>query len=121
MPLTRLQLGASLFALCVGMSLAVMPVRAIGTYPVLPAGTRGPVHIAFAADGRHAYVAESDTGTVAVIECASGTVTRRFPALGKGVASVCPTPDGGLLVANSFSGDVQLLDASTGLRRASLR
>lgn len=85
--------------------------------PPLPASTRGPVRLLFRPDGVRLWVAEADTGTVSVIDPKAGKILGRFPTGGEQPGALAAAPDGGLLVANTFSGSVALLDGETGRRR----
>lgn len=88
--------------------------------PALPAASRGPVQLAFSSDGGRAFVTESHSGTLAVVDVAAGRVRRRFRTGGEQPLGVAVTASGDLLVANSFSGSVALLDSGSGRMRALL-
>jgi len=115
-----------LFAALVGVvvSFALRAPAAAGQellVPGLPAATRGPVRIVFDAAGSRAYVAESDDGTVAVIDVASGRLVRRIATGGKQPGSLALHPNGTLLVTNAFSGSVAAFDTGNEERIALLQ
>jgi YVTN family beta-propeller protein len=88
--------------------------------PALPAATHGPVRIAFTPDGARALIAEGDTGTLAVLDTATGTLQRRIETGGAGPEGVTADTPQTAVVANAFSGSVTRLDLETGRVLASL-
>jgi YVTN family beta-propeller protein len=82
----------------------------------LPNATRGPVAVVFDTAGKQAFVAESDEGTVAVVDVLTGKVLRRLPTGGKQPTALAYHSGGTLVVANTFSGSVAAIDARTGQR-----
>ena len=85
------------------------------------AGNHGPLAIRFSADSRIAYVVEADTGTVAMLDTATGRVLRRSPTGGEEPYGLALAPQRArLIVTNRLSGSVAILDAATGQRVALL-
>jgi DNA-binding beta-propeller fold protein YncE/mono/diheme cytochrome c family protein len=84
--------------------------------PALPSATRGPVAVVFDPGGKLAFVAESDDGTVAVVDVPTGKVMRRLPTGGKQPSALAYHPGGTLVVANTFSGSVAVFDVRSGKR-----
>ena len=101
---------------------ALPAARGEGLLPPLAGKTRGPRAVAFAPDGRLAYVAESDSGTIAVLDVAGAHLLRRFSSGGREPAALAAAP-GLLLVANRFSGSVAAIDPDSGrlIRQVDLR
>lgn len=88
--------------------------------PDLPRATRGPVRIAFTPGGARALVTEGDTGTLAVLDPASGGVLRRISTGGKQPEGVAADSERSGVVANALSGSVTRVDLETGKLLASL-
>jgi DNA-binding beta-propeller fold protein YncE/mono/diheme cytochrome c family protein len=88
--------------------------------PRLPAATRGPVRIVFDPTGKQAFITESDEGTVAVVDAASGRILRRLETGGKQPEGIAYAPGKALLVANAFSGSIAAFDPTTWKRTALL-
>jgi YVTN family beta-propeller protein len=73
-----------------------------------------PGRVAATPDGRHAYVSQASTDTVALIDVISGTKITEVPAGGDVPLGVALTPDGRrLFVANNNSGTVTVIDTTT--------
>src|SRR5438874_1576423 len=66
------------------VTLLGLAAAAMGQAPAAPpgGGTRGPMETLFARDGKTAYVAEFDTGDVAIVDAARGTVVGHMPTGG---------------------------------------
>lgn len=98
------------------LALACFAGAAAGGPPeVLGPGTRGPMEILFSRDGERAYVAEFDTGDVAVVDVRRGAVTARIPSGGREPTALATLPDDRtLLVTNSASGSLAFLDMREG-------
>lgn len=78
-------------------------------------GNRAPSEIVFSPDGKNAYVTEAAEGTIAVVKSGSYEVTAHLPTGGAQPAGLAVTPDGGmLLVCNSYSGSVSLVQLPSG-------
>lgn len=95
---------------------AMTYVRSETTVPLMrltttiPVGT-DPWEVAVAPDGRHAYVANSRSNSVSVIDTVSNSVTATVP-VGNSPTGVAVTPDGRhAYVANSQSSSVSVIDA----------
>jgi YVTN family beta-propeller protein len=74
-------------------------------------GTRGPSALLFSPDGNILYITEQDENVVTVMEASSGKVLARIPSGGQQPTALALTPDGKtLVVANTFSGDIGLVD-----------
>ena len=84
--------------------------------PALPPATRGPVALVFDPSGKQVFVAESDEGSVAVLDVATGKVLRRLQTGGKQPTALAYHPGGILVVANTFSGSVAAFDTRSGKR-----
>jgi DNA-binding beta-propeller fold protein YncE len=82
--------------------------------------TRGPVRVAFTPDSGRALVTESDTGTLAVLDAASGRILHRFETAGLQPCAVAVAGETAV-VLNRLSGSVVALDLDTGQRTAFLR
>ncbi len=79
--------------------------------PAAAGGTRGPLEIIFSRDGKWAYVAEFDTGTIAVVDVARGAVADRLSSGGQEPTAVALLPDDRTLLAvNSYSGSLVWID-----------
>ena len=106
--------AALIFAISVpGVALLFWPSAAQRRLnaPALPSGgSRGPIAITFSADGKKAYVAERDTGEVEVLDADSGTSLARIPSGGKEPTSLALVGENRLVVANSFSDSIAILD-----------
>ncbi len=100
----------------IGLSVPSSKVSAEGPTQIKPSmdGNRGPFAIAFAPDGKKAFVAEFDEGAVAIIDTASGKIDANILTGGKEPTGIAVTPDGRTaVVANSFSGTVSFIDIAS--------
>jgi DNA-binding beta-propeller fold protein YncE len=109
-----------LLALPLSDLLQAAPQEQAPSRRALPAATRGPVRILFTPSGDRALVSESDTGTVAIVDAAAGTVRRRISTGGRQPLGLALSGDSAVVVANSFSGSVALMDLESGKQRAFL-
>lgn len=74
----------------------------------------GPVSVALSRNGRTAYTADQEAGTVSVVDLRKGEVTRSVPT-GEGALSVATDPRSGrVLAANRTAGNVTVLDPRRG-------
>src|SRR5436309_6809702 len=121
---TSVRMALLAAALLPAIGLLVWSASAEGPRPLpRPAtgGTRGPSALVFSADGRLAFVAEQDTGQVAVLEADSGKLSARIPGGGKEPTGLALSADGRTLaVANSFSGTLGILDVPARTLRATV-
>ncbi|NYI04674.1 YncE family protein [Allostreptomyces psammosilenae] len=80
---------------------------------LIPTGD-GPISIALSRNGRTAYTADQNAGTVSVVDLARGVVTGSVPT-GAGALSVATDPrSGNVLVANRGAADVTVVDPRRG-------
>ncbi|WP_369207492.1 YncE family protein [Streptomyces sp. PU-14G] len=79
----------------------------------IPAGD-GPISVALSRDGRTAYTANQEAGTVSVVDLRKGEVTKSVPT-GEGTLSVATDPRSGrVLAANRTAGDLSVIDPRRG-------
>lgn len=113
----------TLFAILPLAGILLWPSRAQGprALPRLPIATRGPSALAFTRDGKTLYVAEQDSGDVAVVNPDTGKVDARIGSGGKEPTGLALSPDGRTLaVANSFSGSIGIIDTESRKLRATV-
>ena len=97
-----------------GQSPAVMPLPAQG-------GTRGPSALLFRPDGKQLFVAEQDENDVAVVDGADGKIISHLPTGGDQPCAFALAPEGhALVVANTFSGSVGIIDIEKRTVRAQI-
>ena len=99
------------------------PTQAQNTVPIIPqpaaGGTRGPSALLFAPDGRELYVAEQDENQIAIVAAESGKPLAHLPSGGEQPVGMALSPDARtLVVANSFSGSVGIIDMEKRTLRA---
>ncbi len=98
-----------------------LAVKAGNRSPKLPTSSRGPRNIAFTPNGATALVTESDSGTLAVIERASGRLLKRIDLGEKGVEGITALSDSAALVASPLAGSVLRVDLASGNVASRLR
>ena len=85
----------------------------------VPVGSQ-PVSVALTPDGRSAYIADSGSDDVSVIDTRSKGIVRIVPT-GRFPAGVAVTPDGrSVYVANEASADVTVIDTRSGAVEATI-
>jgi len=84
----------------------------LGQFPIRDGKTK-PVRIAFAPDGRRAYLTEGAAGTVSVVDLAARQVIDTIP-VGKRPWGIALAPDGHrLYTADGRSNQVSVIDTDT--------
>ena len=87
-----------------GQSPGAMPLPAQG-------GTRGPSALCFRPDGKQVFVAEQDENDIAILDGADGKPAAHLPSGGEQPVALALSPDNhALIVANTFSGSVGIVD-----------
>ena len=99
------------------------PTQAQNNVSTLPqpaaGGTRGPSALLFAPDGQELYVAEQDENQIAIVATEGGKPIAHLPSGGEQPVGMALSPDARtLVVANSFSGSVGILDLGKRTLRA---
>jgi YVTN family beta-propeller protein len=100
----------------VGSALAGAGAGPLAAVPELPSATRGPVRIAFSADGALACVVEEDEGTLAVFDARTFALKHRWPTGGRRPSWVATVADTHALVSHPYDESVVRLDLATGRR-----
>jgi YVTN family beta-propeller protein len=85
-------------------------------------GNRAPYDLVFSRDGKRVYVTENAEGSVAVVDTSTMEVAARYSSGGEQPTGLGLTPDGSeLVVSNTYSGSISLLDAALGKQRSQIR
>jgi DNA-binding beta-propeller fold protein YncE len=111
-----LAIGAVALVLTGGLALGAGTVAS-----TLPDATRGPQNIAFTPNGVRALVTESDSGTLAVLERASGKLEKRIDLGEKAPVGVTALSDDAALVTSPLSGSVLRVNLNAGRVASRLR